>query len=106
MEQNDDSSYDDIVSLCIIINCPTYCIIQYVEKDADTATPIPNSFFQCWPWSSSGKQVMILNDLEEILELLGGADQLIIPSFDDDDLYQSCRSFPSRQTTRLVLVEQ
>jgi len=53
----------------------SYCIIQYVEKDADTATPILNGFFKCWPWSSSGKQVMFLNELEEILELLG-ADQL------------------------------
>ena len=53
----------------------SYCIIQYVEKDADTATPILNGFFKCWPWSNSGKQVMFLNELDEILELLG-ADQL------------------------------
>lgn len=53
----------------------SYCIIQYVEKDADTATPILNGFFKCWPWSCSGKQVLFLNELEEILELLG-ADQL------------------------------
>jgi len=53
----------------------SYCIIQYVEKDADTATPILNGFFKCWPWSCSNKQVMFLNELEEILELLG-ADQL------------------------------
>jgi len=53
----------------------SYCIIQYVEKDADTATPILNGFFKCWPWSSSSKQVLFLNELEEILELLG-ADQM------------------------------
>lgn len=53
----------------------SYCIIQYVEKDADTATPILNGFFKFWPWSCSGKQVLFLNELEEILELLG-ADQL------------------------------
>jgi len=53
----------------------SYCIIQYVEKDADTATPILNGFFRCWPWSCSGKQVLFLNELEEILELIG-ADQL------------------------------
>mmetsp|Transcript_9827 Transcript_9827/g.15188 ORF Transcript_9827/g.15188 Transcript_9827/m.15188 type:complete len:526 (+) Transcript_9827:171-1748(+) len=53
----------------------SYCIIQYVEKDADTATPILTGFFKYWPWSCSGKQVMFLNELEEILELLG-ADQL------------------------------
>jgi len=53
----------------------SYCIIQYVEKDADTATPILTGFFKCWPWSCSAKQVLFLNELEEILELLG-ADQL------------------------------
>ena len=53
----------------------SYCIIQYVEKDADTATPILSGFFKCWPWSCSSKQVLFLNELEEILELLG-ADQL------------------------------
>jgi len=53
----------------------SYCIIQYVEKDADTAIHILNGFFRCWPWSCSSKQVLFLNELEEILELLG-ADQL------------------------------
>ena len=53
----------------------SYCIIQYVEKDADTATYILKGFFKYWPWSCSGKQVLFLNELEEILELLG-ADQL------------------------------
>lgn len=53
----------------------SYCIIQYVEKDADTAIPILIGFFKCWPWSSSSKQVLFLSELEEILELLG-ADQL------------------------------
>jgi serine/threonine-protein phosphatase 2A regulatory subunit B' len=49
----------------------SYCIIQYVEKDADTAVPILEGFFKCWPWSCSSKQVLFLNELEEILELLG-----------------------------------
>ena len=34
-----------------------------------------NGFFRSWPWSCSIKQVLFLNELEEILELLG-ADQL------------------------------
>jgi serine/threonine-protein phosphatase 2A regulatory subunit B' len=53
----------------------SYCIIQYVAKDADTATIVLNGFFRCWPWSCSSKQVMFLNELEAILELLG-AEQL------------------------------
>jgi len=54
----------------------SYCVIQYVEKDADTATLILNGFFRFWPWSCSGKQVLFLNELEEILELIG-VDQLL-----------------------------
>ena len=53
----------------------SYCIIQYVEKDPETAIAILNGFFRYWPWSCSSKQVLFLNELEEILELLG-ADQL------------------------------
>jgi serine/threonine-protein phosphatase 2A regulatory subunit B' len=53
----------------------SYCIIQYVEKDADTAAQILNGFFKFWPWSCSNKQVLFINELEEILELLG-AEQL------------------------------
>jgi len=48
----------------------TYCIIQYVEKDPDTAVPIILGLIKFWPWSSSGKQVLFLNELEEILELV------------------------------------
>lgn len=54
----------------------SYCIIQYVEKDPDTAIHILKGFFRCWPWSCSSKQVLFINELEEILELLG-ADQLV-----------------------------
>jgi len=52
-----------------------YCIIQYIEKDADTVILILNGVFKYWPWSCSEKQVMFLSELEDILELLG-PDQL------------------------------
>lgn len=54
----------------------SYCVVQYVEKDANTATVILNGFFRIWPWSCSVKQVLFLNELEEILELIG-VDQLL-----------------------------
>ena len=53
----------------------SYCIVKFIEKDADNATPILKGLFKYWPWSSSGKQVLFLNELEKILELLG-VDQL------------------------------
>lgn len=45
-----------------------YCIVQYVEKDHLTAVPIVNGLYKFWPWTHSSKQVMILNELEEVLE--------------------------------------
>lgn len=49
----------------------SYCIIQYIEKDPSTAIQILEGLFKYWPWSSSTKQVLFMNELEEILELLG-----------------------------------
>ena len=57
----------------------TYCIVKYMDKDPNTAIPILEGFFKYWPWSDSGKQVMFLNELEDILELLG-AKQLALVS--------------------------
>ena len=53
----------------------SYCIAQYVEKDPDTIIPILNGLSRFWPWSCPSKQVLFLNELEEILELCRG-DQL------------------------------
>lgn len=53
----------------------SYCITQYVEKDPETAVPIIQGILRYWPWSCSSKQVIFLNELEEILELMG-SDQL------------------------------
>mmetsp|Transcript_85656 Transcript_85656/g.171461 ORF Transcript_85656/g.171461 Transcript_85656/m.171461 type:complete len:457 (+) Transcript_85656:88-1458(+) len=49
----------------------SYCIVQYIEKDANTAIAILRGLFKYWPWSSASKQVLFMNELEEILELLG-----------------------------------
>jgi serine/threonine-protein phosphatase 2A regulatory subunit B' len=56
----------------------SYCVIQFVEKDPDTAVPILNGLIRYWPWSSSAKQVLVMNELEEILELLGHEPLLLV----------------------------
>ncbi|KAG5186544.1 protein phosphatase 2A regulatory B subunit [Tribonema minus] len=48
----------------------SYCIVQYVEKDPDTVVPVLRGLIRFWPWSCSAKQVLFLNELEDILELL------------------------------------
>ena len=49
----------------------SYCVLQYVEKDANTGGTIVNALIKLWPWSSAQKQVLLLNEMEELLELLG-----------------------------------
>lgn len=48
----------------------SYCITQFVEKDPTTGVAIVEGLVKYWPWSCSSKQVLFLNELEEILELL------------------------------------
>merc|ERR1712000_703423 len=50
----------------------SYCISQYVEKDAETVGVIVTGLIRFWPWSCSSKQVLLLNELEEIMELCRG----------------------------------
>lgn len=47
----------------------SYCIAQYVEKDPDTIVPIITGVVRFWPWTNAAKQVLFLNELEEVLEL-------------------------------------
>lgn len=67
----------------------SYCIIQYIEKDPDTAIVILRGLFKYWPWSSSAKQVLFMNELEEILELLG-ADQMEVIKMELFQLITDC----------------
>ena len=49
----------------------SYCIVQYIEKDPNTAISILRGLFKYWPWSSAQKQGLFMTELEEILELVG-----------------------------------
>lgn len=49
-----------------------YCVVQYSEKDTQCAIAVANYMVSVWPWSSSTKQLLLLNELEEILELVQG----------------------------------
>jgi serine/threonine-protein phosphatase 2A regulatory subunit B' len=46
-------------------------VTQYVEKDATTAQMVIRGLIKCWPLSSSAKQITLLNELEEVLDLAG-----------------------------------
>jgi len=47
----------------------SYCMAQYVEKDPRLAYDIITSMLRYWPVSITSKQVLFLNELEEMLEL-------------------------------------
>ena len=46
-----------------------YCVCQFVEHDAEMVHPVVNGLLRYWPTSNSPKQVLFLNELEDILEL-------------------------------------
>lgn len=46
----------------------SYCVTQFLEKDATLAPKIVNSILKYWPATSSKKELMFLNELEEILD--------------------------------------
>lgn len=46
-----------------------YCLLQFVEKDEVLAEPVLRSLLKYWPVTNSQKEVLFLEELEEILEL-------------------------------------
>lgn len=47
-----------------------YCTTQFVEKDPLTAEPIILGLLKYWPVTASAKEILFLNELEEIIELV------------------------------------
>ncbi len=47
-----------------------YCIVQFIEKDATLAEIIIQGLLKYWPKTCSFKEVMFLNELEEILDMI------------------------------------
>jgi len=52
----------------------SYCITQYLEKDPKLADVILRGLVKYWPHTNSQKEVMFLNELEELLELAQSAE--------------------------------
>ncbi|TMW62377.1 hypothetical protein Poli38472_009870 [Pythium oligandrum] len=47
-----------------------YCTTQFVEKDPQTAETIIRGLLKFWPVTASTKEILFLNELEEIIELI------------------------------------
>lgn len=52
----------------------TYCVVQFLEKDPNLTEPVVKSLLKFWPKTHSPKEVMFLNELEEILDVIEPAE--------------------------------
>jgi serine/threonine-protein phosphatase 2A regulatory subunit B' len=48
----------------------SYCMMQYIEKDQSLSVVILQGLLRYWPITDSSKQVLFLNQIEEILEVI------------------------------------
>ncbi|VDP13876.1 unnamed protein product, partial [Soboliphyme baturini] len=51
-----------------------YCIVQFLEKDPSLTESVINGLLKYWPKVHSPKEVMFLNELEEILDVIEPAE--------------------------------
>ncbi|XP_070105635.1 serine/threonine-protein phosphatase 2A 56 kDa regulatory subunit gamma isoform isoform X5 [Equus caballus] len=47
-----------------------YCVVQFLEKDSTLTEPVVMALLKYWPKTHSPKEVMFLNELEEILDVI------------------------------------
>ncbi|KAG8514435.1 Serine/threonine-protein phosphatase 2A 56 kDa regulatory subunit gamma isoform [Galemys pyrenaicus] len=47
-----------------------YCVVQFLEKDSTLTEPVVMALLKYWPKTHSPKEVMFLNELEEILDVV------------------------------------
>ena len=52
---------------------PHACFRLLSRQDPSTVAPILRGLLRAWPWSSSAKQIVFLNEVEELLEMAGEA---------------------------------
>ncbi|XP_050294069.1 serine/threonine-protein phosphatase 2A 56 kDa regulatory subunit gamma isoform-like isoform X2 [Anthonomus grandis grandis] len=60
-----------------------YCVVQFLEKDPSLTQPVITSLLKYWPKTHSPKEVMFLNELEEILDAIEPVEfqKIMIPLF-------------------------
>ncbi|KAB1200865.1 Serine/threonine protein phosphatase 2A 59 kDa regulatory subunit B' zeta isoform [Morella rubra] len=73
----------------------SYCITQFVEKDAKLADTVIRGLLKYWPVTNSSKEVMFLGELEEILETTQGAEfqRCMVPLFHQIGRCLNCSHF-------------
>jgi serine/threonine-protein phosphatase 2A regulatory subunit B' len=61
----------------------SYCVTQFVDKDPTLAVPVLQGLLKYWPVTNSAKEMLFLNELEELLELTQQEEfkQILAPLF-------------------------
>ncbi|KAG1123024.1 hypothetical protein G6F42_010930 [Rhizopus arrhizus] len=60
-----------------------YCVVQFLEKSNSLAQEVVNGLLRYWPKVNSPKEVMFLNELEEVIDVTENSDfqQFMVPLF-------------------------
>uniref|UniRef100_F6PNW7 Protein phosphatase 2 regulatory subunit B'gamma n=1 Tax=Macaca mulatta TaxID=9544 RepID=F6PNW7_MACMU len=53
-----------------VVHMLAYCVVQFLEKDSTLTEPVVMALLKYWPKTHSPKEVMFLNELEEILDVI------------------------------------
>ncbi|VDP47800.1 unnamed protein product [Schistosoma curassoni] len=79
-----------------------YCVIQFLEKDPTLTQQVVLSLLKFWPKTHSPKEVMFLNELEEILDVVDPSEfrKIIRPLFTQ---LAKCVSSPHFQVAERAL---
>ncbi|KAK2709558.1 serine/threonine-protein phosphatase 2A 56 kDa regulatory subunit gamma isoform-like [Artemia franciscana] len=79
-----------------------YCVVQFLEKDPSLTEPVVLSLLKYWPKVHSPKEVMFLNELEEILDVIEPAEfqKVMCPLFRQ---LSKCVSSPHFQVAERAL---
>lgn len=79
-----------------------YCVVQFLEKDPSLTEPVIITLLKLWPKVHSPKEVMFLNELEEILDVIEPNEfvKVMIPLFRQ---LSKCVSSPHFQVAERAL---
>jgi len=60
-----------------------YCVVQFLEKDSNLTEEVLLGLLKYWPKVHSGKEVMFLNEVEEVLDVIDPAEfgKIQVPLF-------------------------
>ncbi|XP_041355098.1 serine/threonine-protein phosphatase 2A 56 kDa regulatory subunit delta isoform-like isoform X2 [Gigantopelta aegis] len=79
-----------------------YCVVQFLEKDPSLTEPVIMGLLKYWPKVHSPKEVMFLNELEEILDVIEPIEfvKVMVPLFKQ---LAKCVSSPHFQVAERAL---